>query len=515
MAANYQESLLMLNFDVLRHIFSFLDIDSLSTLPLTCQSVRDLIYGLPLWRDAILCVSSVNESTARSIQHRNINTLSVDAFALDNETVGKYNAIETMKNLIIGSKDSSCIDIRHGLPEMPSIRCLISVHQISDSYDERSGYRFEIEEGLMYALPAFSNLRELHIYELDNGDHFFSPRALHSIADNLPLLIHFEFDSHYGQRRSRGGIPISMYGDDYDGDGHCLMPYMPSDSFKHLERMAGVQLSVSSSDGSDIATLAQNLPKVKHLKLGRGSEFDFSYLDEDERRDEVNQLITVESLEFGIPSDGWSNIALFLMCLPNLTALALTCSESQTNSWPIDFGEGLGSLAKFCPKLSVLKITGFQTSFPGKSVRRIVRDLKSLTVLILFPSSDRGQLVQPSDEFVSDLLENGKSLRSLLDNSTDASGLDTLPNLQFKSSNDSPVEVEMRSTSTKWLRLTEYTSDWYEAQGTSYFYPEDSKPNIKFTEHVREHLLQEAGHPCVDGGTARRRKRWTQRFKKS
>ena len=49
-----------------------------------------------------------------------------------------------------------------------------------------------------------------------------------------------------------------------------------------------------------------------------------------------------------------------------------------------------------------------------------------------------------------------------------------------------------------------YTACCNEAHGIKYFYPQESIPNIKLTEHVQKHFIDAEYHVCADGGSRKR-----------
>ena len=99
-----------------------------------------------------------------------------------------------------------------------------------------------------------------------------------------------------------------------------------------------------------------------------------------------------------------------------------------------------------------------------------------------------GNLMQLTNSTVSELLEGGTSIISLLGVLVDER-LDFLNNLKFKSSAENSDVVLMRYSINSWQRLRKHSKQWNKAQGISYFYPKDSIRNIELSQHLACHTV--------------------------
>ena len=316
------------------------------------------------------------------------------------------------------------------------------------------------------------------------------------MAYALPCMKHLEFKEtgNYLVRQENVGLYIQSYDE-------LSLAYMPDGGFCGLERLAGVHLHINNIQ--QMSTLIVNLPNVKHLRICYRSRFDFSYLTEEERNDGANKFTSLESLEMGLPTDCREHVSLFLECLPNLKALELYCDKNFYRSDAFD--DPLHALVKVCPKLIVLKLSNMREPISETLMRQIITKLNSLQVLVLTPSPDHNDLLIPSENLVNDILKSGRKLTSLIGVCIDGR-FDTMTSLMFKSSATNPCRVLMKENTGKWRRVSRYTACWNEAQGIKYFYPQESIPNIKVTEHVKKHFIDKDYHVCADGGSRKRRR---------
>ena len=498
MAEAEQIMLLTLNTDVLGLIFGLLDLESLGRLAQTCSAMRDLIYGSALWRDTILCSGDISQLTAASIKQRNINTLSLGGLCLPGD-VAAIDASETLNTLIVsGGIDVGNFDGNKDSVSLKGLDCLIALHVTTDS-DEGYAERVLLEENLMYVLPAFSNIRELHLYELKGDDANMSAKLVNHMAYDLPRMKHLEFKEtfNFSNRQEGSGLWILSSEEIYDEPS---LAYMPDGGFCGLERLAGVRLNID--DVCQMSTLFANLPSLKHLRIGYHSTFDLSYQTEEERNDEAHKFKSLESLEMGLPTDCREHVSLFLECLPNLKALELYCDKTFYRSDAFD--DPLHALVKVSPKLIVLKISNMREPISETFMYMILTKLHSLQVLVLTPLPDHNDLLIPSKDLVKDILKSGREITSVIGVCIDGR-FDTMTSLMFKSSATNLGHVLMKEDTGKWRRISRYTACWNEAHGTRYFYPQESIPNIKVTEHVKKHFIDKDYHLCADGGS---RKHW-------
>ena len=135
----------------------------------------------------------------------------------------------------------------------------------------------------------------------------------------------------------------------------------------------------------------------------------------------------------------------------------------------------------------------------------ILTKLHSLQVLVLTPLPDHNDLLIPSKDLVKDILKNGRKLTSLIGVNIDGR-FDTMTSLMFKSSATNLGHVLMKEDTGKWRQISRYTACWNEAHGTRYFYPPESIPNIKLTEHIQKHFIDKDSHVCTDGARLKRRR---------
>ena len=326
-----QITLLTLNTDVLGLIFGLLDLESLGSLTQTCLAMRDLIYGSALWRDTILCIGYISQLIAASIKQRNINTLSLGGLCLSRD-IATIDASETLNTLILsGGIEFDNVDGNKDSVSFKSLDCLIALHVITEE-----GYyntdRVEPEKNLRYALPAFSNIRELHHFQLRGDNTNMSAKLVNYMGYDLPRMKHLEFKETSDSliRQEGSGLCIQFSEEIYDDDEPSLH-YMPDGGFCGLERLAGFNLHIN--DVYQISVLVANLPNVKHLRIGYNSQFDLNYLTEEDRNEEANKFKSLESLEMGLPTtDCREHVSLFLECLPNLKALELFCDKTFYSS---------------------------------------------------------------------------------------------------------------------------------------------------------------------------------------
>ena len=203
-----QITLPTLNTDVLGLIFGLLDLESLGSLAQTCSAMRDLIYGSALWRDTILCLRDMNQLTAASIKQRNINTLSLARLCLLRD-IAAIDASETLNTLILsGGIDFDDFEGNNDSVSFKSLDCLIALHATTDEGYNLLNDRVELEENLVYSLPAFSNIRELHLYELKGDAGNMSAKLVNHMAYDLPRMKHLEFKETFNFSSRQVGLGL-------------------------------------------------------------------------------------------------------------------------------------------------------------------------------------------------------------------------------------------------------------------------------------------------------------------
>ena len=139
-------------------IFAYLDLQNLISLARTCTDLRDIVYSQKLWKNTIICLSEVTESTALSIRDRGIDTLSLDVGFFDKATIKNCKLASSIKTLILGSTQ---LNFLFNTEEFP-YEGLESLNVIPKIYSDE--YTSMTEEGLFSALPVFISHRQLHIY---------------------------------------------------------------------------------------------------------------------------------------------------------------------------------------------------------------------------------------------------------------------------------------------------------------------------------------------------------------
>ena len=436
MDASLEHSIRLLHEDVLYYIFMYLDRKSLANFAQTCKTMRDFIYSrAALWRQSlpVLRLSDASEDTARSIKERNISTVSLNPRFYNKRALKYLETLEDVKTLVLWNTVLNRFSIRHSDYQYKSVECLL-VHCVHIFKG-----RFEVE--FVYSLPVFPNLKELHLYRYNCQDVDLSAFSC------LPNLRHFEF--------------CRVEPEDELSDGYAEnMHFIPPGTLQKLERIAGV----------DIAIL-EELPMLKHYKI-KGS---YSLVEQND-----GEKLSLESLEsLGLPAISWEKFTCFLRCAPSLKALALaSCSVSGLSG-------RVQSLATSCPMLSVIKLTNVR-KLHEKVLKQILFELKHLQVMEVRLRS--GNLMQLTNSTVSELLEGGTSIISLLGVLVDER-LDFLNNLKFKSSAENSDVVLMRYSINSWQRLRKHSKQWNEAQGISYFYPKDSIRNIELSQHLACHTV--------------------------
>ena len=434
MDASLEHSIRLLNEDVLYYIFTYLDRKSLANIAQTCKAMRDQIYiRVALWRQSlpVLRLSDASEDTARSIKERSITTVSLNPRFYNKRALKYLETLEDVKTLVLWNTVLNRFSIRRSEYQYKSIECLL-VHCVHIFKG-----RFEVE----FELPVFPNLKELHLYRYNCQDVDLSAFSC------LPNLRHFEFCQIE---------PEDELSDNYDE----IMHFIPPGTLQKLERIAGV----------DIAIL-EELPMLKHYKI-KGS-----YLLVEQNDGEKLSLESLESL--GLPAISWKEFTCSLRCAPSLKALALASCSVSGLRWRVH------SLATSCPMLSVIKLTNVR-KLHEKVLKQILFELKHLQVMEVRLRS--GNLMQLTDSTVSELLEGGTSIISLLGVLVDER-LDFLNNLKFKSSAENSDVVLMRYSINSWQRLRKHSKQWNEAQGISYFYPKDSIRNIELSQHLACHTV--------------------------
>ena len=327
-----------------------------------------------------------------------------------------------------------------------------------------------------------------------------SAKLVNHMAYDLPRMKHLEFKEtfNFSSRQEGSGLWILSSEEIYDEPS---LAYMPDGGFCGLERLAGVHLHINNIQ--QMSTFIANLPNVKHLRMGYRSQFDFSYLTEEERNEEANKFKSLESLEMGLPTDCTEHVSLFLECLPNLKALELYYDKTFYSSDA--FENPVHALVKVSSKLIVLKLANMRESISETFMKQIITKLHSLQVLVLTPSPDQNDLLIPSEDLVKDILKSGSKLTSLIGVCIDGR-FDTMTSLMFKSSATNPCIVLMKENTGQWRRISRYTACWNDAHGIKYFYPQESITNIKITEHVKKHFIDKDYHVCADGGERERRR---------
>ena len=321
---------------------------------------------------------------------------------------------------------------------------------------------------------ALDGLTELHIYVqglcmLASGD----VKLMELIACNLPNL---------------KDLDISRADDDNPDFQILPHPQCALGNCLSVEKLSGVHIPVQNA--SDLAELIQQIPCLKHLGLGYG--LCLSFTDNNEMpSDEHVSWSTIQSLVIGCNAFGdWDSFSPFMNFIPNLQALDLTCNARDCIHAQIDC-ETLCVIANSCPKITVLKLP---RSYPG--LLECFKKLPDLEVLV-FPPGKNKTLQAWSAKFVRSIGSQLTKLKSLL--GVDYVELDSTPNIVYKSNSSDVNEVLARSSeisveepaikhrrAVSWKLLVPYSQQWHESQGTAYFYPQTSIPNLKFTRSEKE-----------------------------
>ena len=349
-------------------IFAYLDLQNLISLARTCTDLRDIVYRQKLWKNTIICLSEVTESTALSIRDRGIDTLSLDVGFFDKATIKNCKLASSIKTLVLGSTQLNFLFNTEEF-HYEGLESLNVIHKIySDEYTSMT------EEGLFSALPVFIGLRQLHIYLPEYVVTSYNFR-IDSICYNLPCLKHLEFTypCTYWRRsihwtcicstdEGKGIIELTV---DYPMDESGKLPtYMPNKILRNMELLAGVSLRKFQSL-ADMKIFATGLQSLKHLRIDQ--------LDRWPRSDFWPQAKTtiqhpLESLVItNLTPIMWRQFLGLLSLFPNLKALAIKFFPRQYQSYrdrepPRRYVYDkcqFALLLTMCSKLSVLQMEGF------------------------------------------------------------------------------------------------------------------------------------------------------------
>ena len=429
-----------------------------------------------MWRDVILSISTVDDSTVESLRIRKITAVKIrecKCVALENSPEEDF--IETM---VLGSKALLYLRQRDqlvGLPRFEKLSCLIAHLDCKADLWES----FRVESSLVRLIRYLSNLKQLYINHCCHPSQLSSD-TFHSIRDILPKLTDFEYSGVNTDHIYMISIPITSSMDQ--------VPYVRGACFKSLERLAGVSLDLRADN--EIDWLSEFFPNVRHLELGV-SDFDLGDLVMRRAELDSHTLMNIRSVTLAISPGWWKGSQMFLSYLPKIEALKLVHLPSHSilsNKYFIDYDErdsdDIIQLTTACPQLTVLNLLGNKkySNLPEAAILVVTSVMTSLQILVL-PQGRTSQCAY-TPEFAETILSRLPKLKSLLgikvDNTCDDKHV-----LEYKSDPTNLSQV-MRRYNSFWKRVTTGSAQWFEAHGISYFYPQSSIPNIHLTEKERQ-----------------------------
>lgn len=478
-AATPKPTLLDLNKDVLLIIRDYLDIYSLRSLVVVCRQLRDILYDPVFWKDTVVELYLLDsQAHLQSFRRREIKTMTLT------EETGPVN--EVIECSVVFDRVETMVCTHHPLVDIvPSdylrenfanLRCLVLVLPLP-----KPEAMADPGQCLETFLGALGSLTELHI-DVQALCLFAAGgfTLMELVARCLPKLKDLDITRHDDDNPDFEFLPL-----DFESCGGF-----------NIERLSGIQIPARNT--TELEELTKRLPSLKHLKLGYGLCMPFS----DDGLNEDAPWKTIQSFAVACNDFGrWGDFAPFFSFLPNLRALDLRCHTQQCIHGSITT-DSLLFIAKSCPKIAVLKLPRRTPFLNETGILNCVGMLPDLEVLV-FPPGKGGRMDMWSNEFIDQISTKLTKLKSLL--GVDSDRVDLIPGLRYKSdvtyANDiltrqGPRKLSVEQTnlepankmsrvSLQWRHLTAHTDAWYDAQGTAFFYPPTSMPNIKFTQRQK------------------------------
>ena len=271
----------------------------------------------------------------------------------------------------------------------------------------------------------------------------------------------------------------------------------------HLERLAGIELDTGPVI-KNIWYMAQRFPKLKHLALGSDCGL-FAELEVDNISEEC-MITSVQSFTICSQYGNWCELFPLLHYMPNIVAVDLSLQYRTCYGATIKL-DLLYKLGEMFPNLAALKLPwdGYM-SYETQSgiLSLLLTKMRNLQVLVIptknYNAEDDVQMARWLDSNMDQLRKELPKLYSLIGIHSDR--LKALPNLLYISGpyghnqtlarqvgpfkacpGESGAEpAAKRQKVTRWNSVVEYTNEWHNAHGTSFFYPETSIHNIRFTK---------------------------------
>ena len=249
--------------DMLLNVCRYLGKHSLCCLAQVCKSLRFILYESSMWRDVILSISTVDDSTVDSLRIRKITAVKIR----ECKCVAQKNSPEEdfIESMVLGSKALLYLRQRDqlvGLPRFENLSSLLAHLDCKADLWES----FRVESSLVRLIRYLPNLKQLYINHCCHPSQLSSD-TFHSIRDILPNLTDFEYSGVNTDHIYMISIPITSSMDQ--------VPYVRGACFKSLERLAGVSLDLRADN--EIDWLSEFFPNVRHLELGV-SDFDLGDL---------------------------------------------------------------------------------------------------------------------------------------------------------------------------------------------------------------------------------------------
>ena len=483
-SVNASVSFLDLHKDVLMNLCIFLDTCDILKLVQVCKALKDILYDPIFWRNTVPWLSYLSQEIADGLKSRHIRAIKLteqcDSLS---STLCDRVVIDAIHSLVIPYPLFQDIQINENMrANLSGLRCLML--EIDVPFDDDMPQLTGCFKNLFLML---SQLTELHIciqsiYNLDDDMELFQLLA----SSNLVNLKDFEITR-------------------IDTD-HLDVEYMPLE-FEHLggmnlERLAGVE--IPAKHASELPSVSERFPKLKHLVLGYGKYNEFKSKDTlEEHKIKSVQSLTVICNWIA----KWCNFIPLLRYLPNLVAIDLTCEYKDCLHSSIDV-DHLCEVGALFPNLAVLKLPRSYPYIMQSDVLNLSRMMKNLEILVLPPTKhhaeENGLMTGWIDRYISLLCEQLPKLRSVIGIHSDK--LDDFPNLMYKSSpckydhtlarqTDISYERSRKQSGSepatkvqkvsRWKALSKNTKEWHNAHGTLYFYPETSICNLRFTQEEK------------------------------